>query len=403
MKRKTLALTTLISGVMFLAVLSGTLGDARAQQVQGISGKTIKVGAYVPETGPVPFYMRIAYGAVSYFKWVNEKGGINGYTFDYIMRDDGYQAARTLAVSRQLAEQEKVFAFVAPIGTPNSIAAMPYLERSGLPVIGPVGASPAFSRPPKKNVFTLLPLYNWEGAFAAEYAVAKLGKKKVAVLYQNDELGRPAFKGAQAVLKKAGLDVAAALPFDVTEVDFSSYAARLKAAGADTVLVWGSNKNFASMLRESDRIGFKPAWFTPFFVADPVTFKLGGDLVNGAYVASWMMPLEADDANVADYKKALAKYYPKEELGIFSMNGWTHAAVFARAVQIATANGGALSAERIVQALESIKDEKIGLAGGIGFSPTEHNGVSKVTVLQAKNGQFQQVSAFLPLNRVDVE
>lgn len=393
-----------ISALLLVVAIVGLIcWAADAQSVPGVSGKIIKVGAYVPETGPVPFYMRITYGATAYFKWINEKGGINGYTFDYVTRDDGYQAARTLAVSRQLAEQEHVFGLVAPIGTPNSVAAMPYLERSGLPVIGPVGAAPVFSRPPKKNVFTLLPLYDWEGAFAAEYAITKLGKQHVAVLYENDELGRPAFKGAEAVLRKAHLALATALPFDVTEVDFSSYAARLKAAGADTVLVWGSNKNFASVLRESDRIGFKPAWFAPFFVADPVTFKLGGDLVNGAYFASWLIPLGSNDPNLKEYKEALSKYYPKEELGIFSMNGWTHAAVFARAVELATANGGALTRERAMQALESIKDQKIGLAGGISFSATEHNGVSKVTVLQARNGQFEQVSPFLPLNRLDVE
>lgn len=121
MKRQRFGLPTVMWCVAFLAVaLVGTVQDARAQQVQGISGKTIKVGAYVPETGPVPFYMRIAYGATADFKWVNEKGGVNGYTADYVMRDDGYQAARTLAVSRQLAEQEKGFAFVSPVGTPPS-------------------------------------------------------------------------------------------------------------------------------------------------------------------------------------------------------------------------------------------------------------------------------------------
>lgn len=46
----------------------------------------------------------------------------------------------------------------------------------------------------------------------------------------------------------------------------------------------------------------------------------------------------------------------------------------------------------MIQALESMKDEKIGLAGGIGFGPSEHNGVSKVTVLQARNGQVHRES-----------
>ena len=46
----------------------------------------------------------------AYFKYVNSRGGVNGRTITYKTVDDGYDPTRTVQATRQLVEQDKVFA-----------------------------------------------------------------------------------------------------------------------------------------------------------------------------------------------------------------------------------------------------------------------------------------------------
>ena len=51
--------------------------------------------------------------------------------------------ARSVAVTRRLVEENKVFALAAPVGTAQSVAVIPYAKEVGLPMIGPIGGATA--------------------------------------------------------------------------------------------------------------------------------------------------------------------------------------------------------------------------------------------------------------------
>src|SRR5438128_7446301 len=58
-----------------------------------LAAKTVTVGGFTPITGPVPFYAILTHAADSYFKSVNERGGIKGWKIKYATLDDGYDPA----------------------------------------------------------------------------------------------------------------------------------------------------------------------------------------------------------------------------------------------------------------------------------------------------------------------
>ena len=60
-------------------------------------------------------------------------------------------------------------------------------------MVGPIGGASAFFSEP--NIFPLLPDYGWSAAADAEYALVDLKLKKIALLWENDELGRSAKRG----------------------------------------------------------------------------------------------------------------------------------------------------------------------------------------------------------------
>lgn len=99
----------------------------------------------------MPFYAILIHAGDVYFRHVNETGGIGGWTIKYITYDDGYEPARSVAVTRRLVEDDKIFALAAPVGTATNIAVIPYAREQKLAMVGPIGGASTFFTEP--NMF----------------------------------------------------------------------------------------------------------------------------------------------------------------------------------------------------------------------------------------------------------
>jgi branched-chain amino acid transport system substrate-binding protein len=384
---------------LFLGLAVGQSAQAETAEI-GINKetKTVSVGGFTPVTGPVPFYSILTDAADAFFQQLNEKGGIRGWKVKYSRLDDGYEPARSVAVTRRLVEETKIFALVAPVGTATSVAVIPYAKETGLPMIGPIGGSSRFFVEP--NIFALLPDYGWSAASNAEYALGDLKLKRLALLWENDELGRSAKRGFDIFMKAKGLTAAESVPFEVKTTDFSPHIRRVMDANADGVIIFGSNANLAAALKAADRTGFKSTWFAPFFTADPSTYKLAGDLLNGVYFSSWLMPVDGDDTAIKTYREAVAKYYPKNPVGVFGLNGWSNASLFAVAFEKLLDSGKPLTRENLIAALDQLKDAQVGGARNVTFAAGDHRGTRQEGIIRAENGGFKLVREFRPYPEV---
>lgn len=370
-----------------------------AAEADGIDAatKTIKIGAYTPVTGPVSAYHQITDGLVAYFAHLNESGGIKGWKINYTTLDDGYQPSQSMVITRRLVENDKVFAIVGGIGTTTSAAVLPYAQEVGLPVIT-VGGAPAFYS--ASNFFTLVPSYVWEAGTLAEFALGGLKSKKIGLLWQNDELGRTGKLGMETYLQSVGGKLAVQLPIDVKTTDFTSHIRRLADAGADTVILFGSNANLASALRTAQRMDFKTNWLAPFFVADPATYKLAGPLLDGVYFSSWMLPVSSDDSQMAAYRAAMQKFSPNTPQGVLSLNGWSHATLFRLGFEALLASGQPLTRSNFIKAMDSLRDVNPGGARNVTFTSGDHRGTRQMGILRAQNGGFTLVREFKPFPKV---
>ncbi|UXS05488.1 ABC transporter substrate-binding protein [Agrobacterium tumefaciens] len=388
-------ITRLLVTAGALAVSLASSGAALAQE-KGIDleKKIVTVGAFTPVTGPVPFYSVLTHAADAYFKHLNENGGVKGWTINYITYDDGYDPARSVAVSRKLVEEDGAFALSAPVGTATNVAAIPYAKEKKVPMIGPIGGASAFFVEP--NVFPLLPDYGWSAASNLDYAVKDLGLKKIALLWENDELGKSAKRGFDLYMKELGLEPAESVPFDVKTTSFSPHIRRVANSGAEAVILFGSNANLAAALKAADLQALDVKWFAPFFTADPSTVKLAGDLLNGTYFSSWLLPVSSDEAEVKAYRESVAKYYPNDPVGVFGLNGWSNAALFAKGFEALLDSGKPLTGENLIAALETLDNASVGGAQGVSFKAGDHRGTRQEGIIQAKDGKFELVREFRP-------
>lgn len=378
-----------------LALSLGTAVPAGAQQV-GIDkeNKVVTIGGFTPVTGPVPFYAILTHAADAFYRHLNETGGINGWKVNYVTYDDGYDPARSVAVTRQLVEDDGVLALSAAVGTATNVAVIPYAKEVGLPMIGPIGGASAFFVEP--NVFPLLPDYGWSAASNVDYAVNELGLRKIALLWENDELGRSAKRGFDAYMAHLGLEPAESVSFDVKTTSFSAHIRRVANSGAEAVVLFGSNANLAAALKAADLQGLDVEWFAPFFTADPSTFKLAGDLLNGTYFSSWLLPVSSEDPQVTAYRESVAEYYPDDPVGVFGLNGWSNAALFAKGFEALLDSGKPLTRKNLVAALETLDGASVGGAQGVSFRPGDHRGTRQEGIIQAQDGAFVLVREFRP-------
>lgn len=356
--------------------------------------KTITVGGFTPVTGPVPFYAILTRAADAYFKNINERGGIKGWKINYVTLDDGYDPARSVAAVRRLVEESHIFALVAAVGTATNVAVIPFAKENGLAMIGPIGGASAFFSEP--NIFPLLPDYGWSAASNAEFAINDLKLKKIALLWENDELGRSAKRGFDLFMEAAKIAPVESVPFEVKTTDFTPHIRRVANSEAQAAILFGSNANLAAALKAADRQGVKLAWFAPFFTADPATYKLTGDLLDGVYFSSWLLPVDSGEPEVKAYREAVTKYYPNDPVGVFGLNGWSNAALFGSMFGALLDSGKPITRANLLEAGNALSNASVGGARKVTFTGSDHRGTRQEAILQAKGNAFVMVRDFKP-------
>ena len=120
----------LVLSLLALAGAIATGATAATRADPGVTSKTILVGGTTPLSGSASAYASVARGANAYFKYANSRGGVNGRTIEYKFVDDGYDPARTVQATRQLVEQDKVFAIFNSLGTEHNAAIRDYLNQA---------------------------------------------------------------------------------------------------------------------------------------------------------------------------------------------------------------------------------------------------------------------------------
>src|SRR5262245_47911687 len=89
---------------------------------QGITDKEVKLFISLPKAGPFAGFGLLADGMQSYFKMLNEQGGIDGHQITLDVKDDGYQPDKTKSNVDEALGSNNYAALLAVLGTPNNLA-----------------------------------------------------------------------------------------------------------------------------------------------------------------------------------------------------------------------------------------------------------------------------------------
>lgn len=356
----------------------------------GVTDTEILFGNFSPQSGGAAGYGVVARVLDAFFKKVNDEGGVYGRKLKLVYEDDAYQAAKTTAVVKKMVEQDKVFALVGGIGTANNLAIRDYLNENNVPSICfSTGSGALVQMPSAKIHFGLLTNYTFEGQVFAKYAAETLKAQKAAVVYQNDGFGKEAYNSFVKVAKEKGLQVAAEVSYETGATDLSAQALKLSQSGADVVFVNAVPGPGAAVVKEMNKLGYKPKILTTFVLNDPSFLGAVGTAAEGIYTSSFTPLPDSTDTKVAKFRDFMKKYLPNEQVGSFAMWGYLGAEILHEALKRA---GKDLSRETLVAGMESIQNWKESLAANINYGPNNRAPQNSIYIIQFKEGKFVQIT-----------
>jgi len=386
---------------LLICIVVAALGVVGFAQ-NGVTDTQITIGTWAPQSGPAAAWGAVSTAIDAYFRYINDNGGIHGRQLVLQTRDDGYDPARTVAAVRELIDQQNVFAFVGGVGTANGLAALPLIQRAGVPWVGPASGSELFAQQSNGLVFTTFTDYEVESALMTRHAVTTLGSTSVAIFYQNDaygQAGRRALEAEVARLQGEGYDVTVgdAVSYERGTTNLGVQALRLRGSGSDTVLMFSDPTAAANLVSEFQRLDFKPQMLATVTLLDPGLMANPG--MQGAIFSVFLrLPTvivgEGNGDPIADriYQEVIIPYAPEIARDPFrALAGVAFAQPLVVALEAA---GPDLTRDSLIEALRSIDGYTDGLYHSVSFADG-YRGNNSVMLLQVTPQGLRPVSDWL--------
>jgi len=317
---------------------------------------------------------------------VNEQGGIHGRKVKIIMKDDGYNPGRAVANLEEMKDQ--VFMSVGLLGSAILQASKDKVAEFKLPTINPYGNPAIWAKQPKdklRYVFVAYTDYHDEGDFLVSHAVNKLGAKKVAVFYQNDEYGKGGLEGVNRGIKGLGGkgNLTASVPYELTDRELGTHALKLKDSGADTVILYPTITHGINIVKEMAKVGYRPQLVSSFPLGDyQIMYRNLGELWEGAHFNALNAAALAGDSAGKKIVDILTKYEGK--LVGKENTALAGATAIILALEGLKKAGRNLTRESYVEAMETVKNFDImGLTPPVTFGPNRRHGLNAVRMLRA--------------------
>lgn len=296
--------------LMQLAAAASVLPAAAAQ-----AADPLKVGVLVPMTGATAADgARLLKAHELAAKEINEAGGIKGLggaKIELVVADTQSKPEVGRSEAERLISRGGATVLMGAWASAVTIPSMQVAERYRTPFIVTSAVTDSITEQKLQFIFRVSPKGSWAAKDVVDFIgfVRKKGTKidKVALAYEDGPFGQTVSKGYKAGLPEQGIAIVAEETFRTGSPDLSTQAAKLKASGADLVLIVCYVDDESVLLRALAAQQYKPLvlGYGGGHV-HPTLLKLG-PLVEGAFgVVEWMEDVKkpASEAFVKAYKAA---------------------------------------------------------------------------------------------------
>jgi branched-chain amino acid transport system substrate-binding protein len=295
-KRRTLLMTAMAAGLG----VGSAWGQAKTATRKIVLGQSVPLTGAASEIG-----LAFAAGAKLYVNSFNGGKKNPGWSIELRQMDDGYDPAKATANAKKLLADgaDVLFGFV---GTASSDAGAAVAKQDGAIFFAPFAASDTLRGASHSNVFHVRPSLADE-AFKMVRHCATLGQTRIAVLAEDDAMGRAGLVAVEQALADQKLEpmvASAFVPVNSDKVDAA--VATLAKAQPQAIIQVSLFNSTAAFIRKMRKAGYAGAFLNFSVVGiDPLFTALGKEI--GGVVVSQVVPSPRSSATpiVKEYLAAI--------------------------------------------------------------------------------------------------
>jgi branched-chain amino acid transport system substrate-binding protein len=347
------------------------------------SGKpqAIRIGAILPLSGT----------AAEYGKWVqegfelgrqeiNEQGGINGRKFEVVYEDDQAIPRLAAAAMQKLATVDRVPIVFGSWASSCALAEAPIANETRTPIL--VEAQSPQIRDAGDYVFRIQPDSRYYLKFLAPYAVKKLGLRRFAILYVNNDYGVDQSKVFKQLLEDLGAQVVMNEGFAQGGQDFRAMLAKVRPLDPDGIFV-PAYAEAGLILKQAVELGIKSQFLGSAPIENPDILVTAGKAAEGVIYVHHFDP-DSPDPRVKNFQKKFRTKYNHEPEGYAAL-AYDAAYVIAHVLGLAGTDR-----ESIKKALYGVQNFP-GATGPTSFD--DHGDVIKPIVIRTiRDGHFVTIA-----------
>jgi branched-chain amino acid transport system substrate-binding protein len=362
--------TTLVALIIVLSLLLGAcaqaatptaISEATAAPEATISSETVATAA--PAAGE-PIYLGVSgpltgqnarYGE----QWkkgfdlaleeINGAGGIDGRPLEYIFEDSQSDPKQSVLVAQKFVADERIIVELGDFSSGASMAASQIYQRAGLVQFGFTNSHPDFTKAGGDYTWSNSVTQSQAAPALAEYAVNKLGLKKLAVFYLNTDWGKTSYNLFATHAKEIGAEIVDEEAYLADEKDFRSAITRVRDAKPDGIILYSYQADGALIVQQVRDAGLNQPIVGGGSLQSPDFLKLGGAAVEGVYVLGEFLPSDPNPVIQAFVAKYKAKY--NEEPDLFAVHAYDTIILIAEAIKL-----GGPTRQGVHDALGQLKD-----------------------------------------------
>lgn len=371
-----------------VALVVSILGTAALAE-DGVSGSKILFGQVAALTGPAQdLGQGMRRGILAAFDDANRRGGVSGRMLELKSLDDGYEPEKTVAATKEIIDDDKVFGLIGAVGTPTSKASQPMATAAKVPFIGPFTGAEFLRDPYNRYVVNVRASYFEETEAWIEHLTKDLGITKIAILYQDDAFGLAGLDGVQRALAKRNMSLVASGSFKRNTTAVKTALLDIIKGNPEAVVTVGPYKPVAEFIKLAHQLKMNAVFMAISFVgSDSLAKELGSD--GAGVIISQVVPFPWDTSLplVASYQEALIADDGGAKPGFVSLEGYLVGRLVVEALKRVD---GEPTREKLLNAIYGAPFDLGGVT--LRYEPTRNQGSDQVffTILQA-DGMFKPV------------
>ena len=356
---------------------------AAAVPFAATAADTYKIGVVGPHSGDLASYGLPSVNAAKIVvEKINAAGGIDGKNIELLVEDTVCDAKTATDVATKLVS-DGAQVVLGGICSGSTKAALPIYKDAGILVMSPSATNPALTQSGDyPNFFRTIAPDDAQAKLDVDFALQKLGYKKIAVVHDKGDYGKGFAEFAQKFLREEGVEPVLFEGVTPGAVDYSAIVQKIKKSGAEAVMFGGYHPEASKIVSMMKKKRLKADFISDDGVKDITFIKVAGKNAEGAYASG---PQDTSNNPLSQTAVKEHKDTYSADPGAFYENAYSAMLAMTSAIDSAGSTDldalkNVLMKEKVDTPVGSISFDQKGDAIGVGFS-----------VYQVQDGTFVEL------------